>query len=254
MIAFEELSAALDRWRTRNGLPLATVEVPASAAREMAPLPVAAAAATMPRPGTDGDVVSLGDADVVDDADLYADEGDDFAMSFAGNPVGAVAGQIGGSAPDAYGDAGVAAPDEATSIGAMPAPYAAAPDGYAAPDPYAAAPDPYAAAPDGHAAPDPYGAAPDPYAAAPEAEAAYPAEGQPGWVDPAYGEPGDPEPVAGYADAVAAADPDDDYANMPPTPPPPAPPGYDTLDGGDDVIEELPAPEDATVVGDDDRR
>jgi hypothetical protein len=125
MIPFEELSAALDQWRLRNGLPVGTTDVPSSpvAARAAAPAPAAwapapapapiiapAAAATVPRPvsttarpATDSDVLSLDDGDVEDE---YANEGDDFSMNFSsqqqpasGNPVGSASGSIGEPEP-----------------------------------------------------------------------------------------------------------------------------------------------------------
>lgn len=112
MIPFEELSAALDRWRIRNGLPVVTADlpiVPDSARPATTPGPFvmpAAAAATQPRtappqaaprrPPTDSDVFAIGDADVVEDDEIYQNEGGDFAMSFGGSS-GVVAGSIGSS-------------------------------------------------------------------------------------------------------------------------------------------------------------
>ena len=97
MIAFEELSAALDRWRIRNGLPVVSADLPIvpDAERPVAPLPAAApfampasAAATQPRPvGEDSDVLSIGDDEVVEDEAIYESDGDDFAMSFGGAPA-----------------------------------------------------------------------------------------------------------------------------------------------------------------------
>lgn len=224
MIAFEELVAALDRWRVRKGLPLASVEVAAAGAVAAPVVPATyvpapaptyappsrptaapAAAGSAVRPATDSDVLALGDDEMLDDAeadadpvapppaapppgvDEYDNEGDDYAMAFAGNPVGAVSGSIGGAA----------APDEPTSMGNV--------DSYAA-------------------------------------------GGYGGGLDPAMDPAHDP-----------AIDPDDEFAAIPPTPPP----GYtahgahgapaatvpeDTLDAGDEVLEE------ATVVGGDDHR
>ena len=93
MIPFEELVAALDRWRMRNGLPVVTGELPLPSSPRPAPVAqapayVAAAPATAPapvaaRPPTD-DVYNLDDADVAAEEEIYSNEGDDFAMQFDG--------------------------------------------------------------------------------------------------------------------------------------------------------------------------
>lgn len=100
MIAFEELSAALDRWRIRNGLPVVSADLPIVPDAERAPaappfvMPTAAPA-TQPRtapptaatrPATDGDVYAMDDADVMEE-DEYNNEGNDFSMSFGGAPA-----------------------------------------------------------------------------------------------------------------------------------------------------------------------
>ncbi len=223
MIAFEELVAALDQWRMRNGLPVASVDVRPSGAPPAPPAaysytPPAAAAtygypptpgsgpvasAPSPRLATDSEVLALGDDEMVDEADVadeadvpgvadaYDNEGDDFAMSFDGRPV-ASAGFI-----ESTHD--VAAPDEPTAMGAMPG----------APPPLPAVSlEPGLEFIDDDPAVDPD-------------------------LDPAL----DP-----------AIDPDDEFANSPPTPPAgmsAAPVAYDTLDADDEVLEE------ATVVGGD---
>jgi len=115
MIPFEELVAALDRWRMRNGLPVVTGELPVSTSTASPATPVAgvpawntyaapaasyaqayaapAAAAPAPaaRPPTDSDVLALDDADVAAEEDeaLYQNEGDDFSMQFGGAPPAA---------------------------------------------------------------------------------------------------------------------------------------------------------------------
>jgi len=110
MIPFEELSAALDRWRIRNGLPVVTADLPIvpDAQRAAAPAPFvmpASAPATQPRtpppgarPPTDSDVLALGDEEVLED-DEYANEGGDFAMSFGGAPPPAAAAAEPASSP-----------------------------------------------------------------------------------------------------------------------------------------------------------
>lgn len=246
MIAFEELSAALDRWRIRNGLPVVTGDLPMAAApagaprasasyaapaplaTRPAPAPMAAAA---PAPiGESSDVLSLGDADVLEDEELYSNDGDDFAMSFAaggGNPVGSVSGSIGGSQPH------VAPPP---AIAAYEDPYAAQPAGYDQayappedeydPEAYPATPPPPTAQPGS----GPHGpAGSGPYAAADSGPYGQPAGLPELYDDPAYDPPGgdtlDRPVTDGYA-----------------------PPGPDTLDAEGDVIDE------ATVVGDDHRK
>jgi hypothetical protein len=112
MIPFEELVAALDRWRMRNGLPVVTGELPvstspspatpvagvpawntyaapaASYAQAYAAPGAAASPAPAARPPTDSDVLALDDADVAaeeEDEALYQNEGDDFSMQFSGS-------------------------------------------------------------------------------------------------------------------------------------------------------------------------
>jgi hypothetical protein len=127
MIAYEELVAALDRWRARNGLPIASTDLPPAAEPPRQPLPVvaapvsavrpaaasiaqvvSAAAAVTPRPATDGDLLEVDDE--VMEEDEYDASGGDFAMSFGSSgasPVvsgggwqgGAVSGEVGGSDP-----------------------------------------------------------------------------------------------------------------------------------------------------------
>jgi hypothetical protein len=134
MIAYEELVAALDRWRARNGLPIASTDLPPAAELPRQPLPalspdgsrtvtaaapvsavrpaaapisqvVSAAAAVTPRAATDGDLLEVDDE--VMEEDEYDAGGGDFAMSFGSSgasPVvsgggwqgGAVSGEVGG--------------------------------------------------------------------------------------------------------------------------------------------------------------
>ena len=109
MIPYEELAAALQRWRLRNGLPVADLAVASSPApittsavpvatpaspttrstRHAVPAapagwtaPARAPAAAPAPAGRDLDV-ELGDVDVIDE-DLYAADGGDFAVSFDG--------------------------------------------------------------------------------------------------------------------------------------------------------------------------
>jgi hypothetical protein len=144
MIAFEELVVALDRWRVRNGLAVATTDLPPAAELPRQPLPVSAtpaytpapaaytpaatavsqvvsaAAAVTPRAQTD-DEIAL-DEDVMEE-DEYNTAGNDFAMSFgatgSSSPVvsgggwqgGAVSGEVGGSGPQPlYDEAAYAEP------------------------------------------------------------------------------------------------------------------------------------------------
>lgn len=178
MIAFEELVAALDRWRVRNGMPVVTGDVPTVAvASAPAPAPAAwsppaapawaaAPAAAAAPVGEVSDVVALDD-DVLEE-EHYDNEGDDFAMAFG--------------APAADPEATASGPVPTTSAPAMPA-YddSAAPayDAYGQPGsgPYAA--DPYAQGGSG-------------------GYAAVPPEADPAYDDPAY----DP-PAAGYDQAYA---------------------------------------------------
>lgn len=203
MIAFEELVSALDRWRIRNGLAVVTGDLPlAVASTASTPRSTNSMPGHRPAPiGESSDVLSLGDADVLEEDELYSNEGDDFAMSFggAGNPVGAVSGSIGGRESTVSGPAPTGAPP------AMPAydPYAEPPghdQAYAAPedddlDAYPATPPPAALA----------GSGPIPQ--------------QELYDDPAYDPPGGDtldRPVT------------DGYAS----------PGPDTLDADGDVIDE----------------
>jgi hypothetical protein len=165
MIPYEELVAALDRWRIRNGLPVTEADLPPPVEAPRAPLPVdafAAAPALAPapaRPRTDSEVLALHDADVVADEELYGNDGDDYALQFdSEEPSAGVAAAAPAAAPLYDEDAGqdAAYAEQATYV---------ADDGYGQPaDPYAAPADPYAADP--YAAPaDPYAAPADPYAA-----------------------------------------------------------------------------------------
>jgi len=129
MIAYADLAAALDRWRARNGLPITSSAPPAPVANvaavlppsRPAPAPAPVAAPTPPPPArtappspppaaaavvVDDEV----DADMLEAADEYDNEGQDFAMSFGGPPA-AASGSIGGT----IGDEEV---EESTHIGA----------------------------------------------------------------------------------------------------------------------------------------
>ena len=90
MIAYQELVAALERWRVRNGLPVggtALGEAPPASAMPPPLRPSASYGAVAPPPPpmpvvpAPDDSVDLGDADVLEE-DLYSDEGGDFAMGF----------------------------------------------------------------------------------------------------------------------------------------------------------------------------
>ncbi len=116
MIPYQDLVAALERWRVRNGLPVsgggtvsapsasygsAPIAAPMAAPARPTPVPAPPAAGTrstmygMPaapapapakiptRPQTD-EPLDLGDADVLDE-DMLNNEGGDFAMNFGGN-------------------------------------------------------------------------------------------------------------------------------------------------------------------------
>ena len=178
MIAYDELSAALERWRVRNGLlatpplfadgrgaapplratpaiaaapPLAQAAPaphrepppPPPSARQTvmgmaAPVPVPAPPAAMELvpPPPDDDGADLGEADVVEEADPYDNQGSDFAVGFASDPSEGEATRAGGGPttqaewPEAntvstygWGQAAPARPepvddlDEATHIG-----------------------------------------------------------------------------------------------------------------------------------------
>lgn len=245
MIAFEELSAALDRWRIRNGLPVVGDELPASPLPEPAAAPAvpayAAAPATMPRPATDGDVVSLDDADVAAEEDLYDNDGNDFAMSFGGAPAAGAAeptghGPVPGTAEAPAMPAGTLdQPYDAAAYGEPPAAYADPSDAYAQPDAV------YAEASDGYA--------PPPADALYEQAAADPYQGS--YQDPAYDEP---QPLADGYEAEAypaepapepeAEDEDAEWARLYPG----AGGSGDTIDAEAEVIDE------ATVVGDERHR
>jgi len=96
MIPFEELIAALDRWRMRNGLPVVTGEVPLTPAApaatpQWAGYAAAAAASAArsapgvvsPRDATGSDVLDLEDADIAsEEEEIYDNEGNDYAMQF----------------------------------------------------------------------------------------------------------------------------------------------------------------------------
>jgi hypothetical protein len=146
MIPFEELVAALDRWRMRNGLPVVTGELPMSTAPSpatpIAGVPAwnayaapaasyaqayaapAAAPAPAARPPTDSDVLALDDADVAaeeEDEALYQNEGDDFSMQFSGSQAAAPAPAAPapvydeGEYPPGYDEDSYAAPEPAAS-------------------------------------------------------------------------------------------------------------------------------------------
>lgn len=123
MIAFEELSAALDRWRIRNGLPVVGGDVPSAPVAAMptpAPAPWSPAPAAAPRRDPEGsDVVSLGDDELVEDE--YDADGADYAMGFGGAP------------------APLSDPGEATASGPVPTSSAPAMPQYAD-DPYGSGP------------------------------------------------------------------------------------------------------------------
>ena len=132
MIAYADLAAALDRWRVRNGLPITGSAPPPPAANVAAvltarpapaPAPVAAppppVARTAPPPApapapaamlVDDEV----DADMLESADEYDNEGQDFAVSFSGPPA-AASGSVGGTIGGTIGDEDV---EESTHIGA----------------------------------------------------------------------------------------------------------------------------------------
>lgn len=130
MIPYPELAAALDRWRVNNGKPIsaatplpapsvaAVLQRPAApivAAPAPAPIapPPAPRTAPPPAPAPAVTVTTIDDevdADMLEAADEYDNEGNDFAMSFGGPPASA-SGSIGG------GDD----VDESTHIGAAAA-------------------------------------------------------------------------------------------------------------------------------------
>lgn len=95
MIPYEELVAALDRWRLRNGLPVVTdgVSVGMAASHAAPPSggfvmpPLAAATAPRPQPARPASEAELyEDAEVVEE-DEYDNQGDDFAMKFGEAPA-----------------------------------------------------------------------------------------------------------------------------------------------------------------------
>ncbi len=134
MIPYPELAAALDRWRVKNGKPITAAAPPPAPSvasvlqRPSAPMPIAVAPApapiviappaaprTAPPPAPPAAVTVTTiddevDADMLEAADEYDNEGSDFAMSFSGPPP-TVSGSIGG------GDDS----DESTHIGAAAA-------------------------------------------------------------------------------------------------------------------------------------
>ncbi|MBK9030126.1 MAG: hypothetical protein IPL61_02105 [Myxococcales bacterium] len=135
MIPYPELAAALDRWRVRNGLPISASAPPPPPptiaavlaprpAEVIAPPPPRTAPPTPPPPAAiEPAAVTLDevvDADMLETADEYDNEGNDFAMSFSGPPA-AASGSIGPSLADDS--------DESTHIGAA----AAAEDPFGAP-------------------------------------------------------------------------------------------------------------------------
>jgi hypothetical protein len=157
MIPFEELSAALDRWRIRNGLPVVSADLPIIPdAERPATTPQfvmpASAPATQPRtappgakrPGTDSDVFSIGDADVVED-DEYANEGGDYAMEFGGAPAPEA---VGAAPAQGYDEesADYEVAEQATHV-ADDGPYAYQDPAYDTPQPLEAAPPPAEPAP-----------------------------------------------------------------------------------------------------------
>ncbi|MBL8625251.1 MAG: hypothetical protein JNK64_28330 [Myxococcales bacterium] len=132
MIAYADLAAALDRWRVRNGLPITGSAPPPPVANVAAvltprpapaPAPVAAppppVARTAPPPAPAPAAAAMlvddeVDADMLETADEYDNEGQDFAMSFSGPPA-AASGSIGGTIGGTIGDDDV---EESTHIGA----------------------------------------------------------------------------------------------------------------------------------------
>ncbi|MEZ4401677.1 MAG: hypothetical protein R3B06_16745 [Kofleriaceae bacterium] len=141
MIPYPELAAALDRWRVRHGLPIteappappASVDHLLTATSYGAPAAVATPApvdvgfaAPPPRtvppapPAAPPAAITLDeelDADMLEAADVYDNEGSDFAVSFGGPPA-AASGSIGDDVLD-----------ESTHIGAavITDPFGAAP-------------------------------------------------------------------------------------------------------------------------------
>jgi hypothetical protein len=137
MIPYQDLAAALDRWRARQGLVTSGVPMPAAPAAPIAPpvaaaptrtappvappAPIAVAAVAAravpgapPRRAVTEDPVDLADADMIDDE--YDSTGGDFAMNFAAPaPLAAAPGH------DGDGDADV---EESTMIGSTPGPAA----------------------------------------------------------------------------------------------------------------------------------
>jgi hypothetical protein len=236
MIPYEDLVAALDNWRMRKGMPVATTEVPAGSVattRSTGQVPAytapaayaapaasyggnpgpfvmpAAAAAAAPRPvstsvvpTTESDVLSIDDAEVEDE--MYENEGSDFAMNFnaSGNPTGAVSGSIGDPAPmapppiEAYEDH----PEYEDDQAAYAAPAAAYEDAPSAPFPAAT------------------------------------------YDDPAYDEPVPAEPLEALGDEPEAEPEDEDWSKL--YPGAGGAPGPDTMDAEPDVVDEQ------TVVGD----
>ncbi|HTJ47759.1 MAG TPA: hypothetical protein VL463_36935 [Kofleriaceae bacterium] len=128
MIPYNELVAALERWRVRNGLPVTGGGVPASAgsapyvppaqsfapsftpppAARPAPVSAQMPAVKVPARAQTDEPMDLGDADVLDE-DLLAPEGGDFAMAFG------VSNNPNQTAPSSTYDDEV--PDERTAIG-----------------------------------------------------------------------------------------------------------------------------------------
>jgi hypothetical protein len=117
MIPFEDLVAALDSWRARNGMPVGTTDVVSSPRPVVATAPVYVAprpVSPVAMPSTESDVMSIDDAEVEDE--MYENEGDDFAMSFGGAPAPAAAAPAPAPAPAPMYD------DEDQSYEMTPAP------------------------------------------------------------------------------------------------------------------------------------
>jgi hypothetical protein len=130
MIPYTELAAALERWRIRQGLPVSATPIAAAPsvaavltpARTAPPQAPPAMRAAPPPPPSAPPIVAPPiaaaavvvddevDADMLEAADEYDNEGQDFAMSFGGPPA-AASGSIGGT----IGDDEV---EESTHIGA----------------------------------------------------------------------------------------------------------------------------------------